>query len=188
MIWVNLSVVALTTQEQRVQAKIAELAGTSLEIKRSALMVKLGAFKKGGKSALIDGRAFRAVKKHVSEPDPIVEALQIVMTGQRHKSTGTKKRLMSLLFIALTKQHGRVHAEALMFSTSTLYRLIEELDAGRHTTGSAKTRQSLAGRPNRTFTQNIETFADAEVQLDSTKLDVLVTIPGYDGPQRVILT
>jgi hypothetical protein len=65
--------------------------------------------------------------------------------------------------------------------------LLERLSAGKHTTGSARTRRSLADRPDGPFGQT-DAWAPGEVmQIDSTPLDVLVRLD--DGmPGRVDLT
>jgi putative transposase len=72
-------------------------------------------------------------------------------------------------------------------SERTFYRLFGTLSHGRHTTGSASTRRSLAGRPEGMF-GSVPAAAPGEVvQIDSTPLDVLVLLD--DGvPGRVELT
>ena len=72
-------------------------------------------------------------------------------------------------------------------SERTFYRLFGTLSHGRHTTGSASTRRSLAGRPEGMF-GSLPVAAPGEVvQIDSTPLDVLVLLD--DGvPGRVELT
>ncbi len=69
----------------------------------------------------------------------------------------------------------------------TLYRLFGTLSHGRHVTGPASTRRSLAGRPEGMF-GSVPAAAPGEVvQIDSTPLDVLVLLD--DGvPGRVELT
>ena len=69
----------------------------------------------------------------------------------------------------------------------TSYRLFAALSRGKHTTGSASTRRSLAGRPDGMFGQ-VHPVAPGELmQIDSTPLDVLVLLAdGVAG--RVELT
>ena len=69
----------------------------------------------------------------------------------------------------------------------TLYRLFARLEAGRHTTGSARTRRSLAARPDGPFGQVPAAAPGDVMQIDSTPLDVLVRLDnGVTG--RVDLT
>ena len=76
---------------------------------------------------------------------------------------------------------------ARMPSRRTLYRLFGRLQAGRHTTGSAKTRRSLAARPEGPFGQVAVTAPGDLMQIDSTPLDVLVRLDN-GVPDRVDLT
>lgn len=74
-----------------------------------------------------------------------------------------------------------------MPSRSTLYRLFSRLQDGWHTTGSASTRRSLAGRPEGPFGQVPAAAPGDLMQIDSTPLDVLVRLDsGVTG--RVDLT
>ena len=63
-----------------------------------------------------------------------------------------------------------------MPARSTFYRLFERVTAGLHTTGSARTRQSLAGRPGRPFSQLAASRPGEVVQIDSTPFDVMVLL------------
>ena len=72
-------------------------------------------------------------------------------------------------------------------ATGPSYRLFGPLSAGGHTTGSASTRRSLAGRPEGMFGPLPAAAPGEVVQIDSTPLDVLVLLD--DGvPGRVELT
>ncbi len=72
-------------------------------------------------------------------------------------------------------------------SRATMFRLFSRLSAGRHTTGSAVTRRSLAGRPQRMFSQAHPAAPGELMEIDSTPLDVMVLLD--DGvPGRVELT
>jgi transposase InsO family protein len=77
--------------------------------------------------------------------------------------------------------------DGLVPSERTFYRLFATLSHGRHTTGSASTRRSLAGRPQGMFGSLPAAAPGEVVQIDSTPLDVLVLLD--DGvPGRVELT
>ena len=83
----------------------------------------------------------------------------------------------------LEAAHGRGAVE--LPSQRSLYRLLDKLSAGKHTTGSARTRRSLADRPDGPFSET-DAWAPGEVmQMDSTPLDVLVRLDdGVDRPGR----
>ncbi|WP_229877454.1 hypothetical protein [Streptomyces bluensis] len=72
-------------------------------------------------------------------------------------------------------------------SGSTFYRLFRRLSAGQHATGSARTRRSLAGRPEGPFGQVMPVRPGELMQIDSTPLDVLVRLDN-GKPGRVDLT
>lgn len=72
-------------------------------------------------------------------------------------------------------------------SRSGLYRLFSVLSAGKHTTGSARPRHSLAARPDGPFSQLQVSVPGEAMEIDSTPLDVLVRLDdGVEG--RVGLT
>ncbi|WP_167738006.1 Mu transposase C-terminal domain-containing protein [Cryobacterium sp. MDB2-10] len=176
---------ANTTQEQRVQAKLAELEATPYRMARSTLMAKLSAFKKAGETSLIDGRALKGKHSAAQDRQQVIEALCNVIQGQHQVSSGTAERLIRLTQVELNLQHG-ADAPPLP-SQRTMYRLIGEYARNKHTTGSAKTRRSLADRPDRPFSKHVQLLPGAEVQLDSTPLDVLVKVPNSRA-QRPTLT
>ena len=174
-----------TTQEQRVAAKLAELEATNLKMVRSTLMRKLAAFKKAGDTAIIDKRALSGKVTPAQQRVQIIEALCEVIAAQRGESTGTAQRLIHLTGVELRLQHGADAPE--LPSDRSMYRLIDVYTSNKHTTGSAKTRRSLADRPDHPFAKNTRTLPGAEVQLDSTPLDILVKVPG-SSLQRPTLT
>ncbi|GLW12625.1 hypothetical protein Misp01_77530 [Microtetraspora sp. NBRC 13810] len=74
-----------------------------------------------------------------------------------------------------------------MPSRATFYRIFDRLSRGRHTTGSARTRRSLASRPDGPFSQLTAARPGELMEIDSTPLDVLVVLDdGVAG--RVELT
>ena len=72
-------------------------------------------------------------------------------------------------------------------SERTLYRLFARLEAGRHTTGWARTRRSLAAGPEGPFGRVPAAAPGDVMQIDATPLDVLIRLDsGVTG--RVDLT
>jgi putative transposase len=136
-----------------------------------------------GVIGLVDKRRSRTVPR---QTDPrVVAALSQVMSGETHASTGTATRLIVLTEQALDQAHGRGAVQ--LPSTRTMYRLVNEIDAGRHTLGSAKTRRSTANTPDRQHTPRPATRPGEQVQIDTTDFDVMLRMP--DGkPGRAELT
>src|SRR5207247_10034476 len=59
---------------------------------------------------------------------------------------------------------------------ATSSRLCGRVPAGLHATGSARTRQSLANRPGRPFSQLAASRPGEVVEIDSTPFDVMVLL------------
>jgi len=107
----------------------------------------------------------------------VIAALAEVMSNQTKASTGTRLRLLELTAQLLDQRHGT--GVVPIPSTSTLSRLIADLDRGRMTTGSAKTRRSLANRPDLTIMLDVATrsIVSAVLRPGSTKsVDLVVAL------------
>jgi transposase InsO family protein len=174
-----------TTQNDRVKAKVDELHSDGKPSSRATLMRALKRYREHGASALPDRRAFREDPPMKNIHPDVYDALCTVIANQTNRSTGTKSRIIQETKTLLIKTHGADTPP--IPSTASMYRYIDILTIGKHTTGSASTRRSLANRPKSKFNTRIELLPGNEVQVDSTTLDVLVHSP--DGePVRPILT
>jgi hypothetical protein len=107
--------------------------------------------------------------------DPaVVEAMQQAIAEAEQESSRTATYLFWRTGQILEAAHGP--GTAGLPSQRSLYRLLGKLSAGKYTTGSARTRRSLADRPDGPFGQ-ADAWAPGEVmQMDSTPLDVLVRL------------
>ncbi|WP_166791006.1 Mu transposase C-terminal domain-containing protein [Cryobacterium glucosi] len=163
---------ASTTLNDRVQAKILELESAGIATSRATIMRKIKRFREQGSAGIIDRRLVRHDGPlDFLHPD-VKDALCTVIANQATVSTGTKSRLIVQTHAELLKRFG-AQAPA-MPPESSMYRYIKTLTQGLHTTGSANTRQSLANRPRRTFALNTQVLPGAEVQVDSTPMDIFV--------------
>jgi transposase InsO family protein len=114
-----------------------------------------------------------------------VQALQQAISEQAGGSTRTASFYLWRTRQILAEQHGPDVVP--MPARATFYRLFERVTAGLHTTGSARTRQSLANRPGRPFSQLAASRPGELVEIDSTPFDVMVLLD--DGvPGRAELT
>lgn len=151
---------------------ISKLEGAGQVVSERTLRRKQSAFKEHGILSLVDGR-HRNGRPPRTDPR-ILTALAEVMDAQSTASTGTGTRLINLTASALRREYG---ADAVAMPTDrTMRRLIKQLDRGRHTTGSAKNRQSIANRPDRPFSATTVSTPGEQVQIDSTVLDVMVSL------------
>ena len=136
---------AMRSLVQREQAKATELAAQGREVSIRTLQRKRQRYEAQGLPGLIDWRVDRHRSLHGRADARIVDALRQAIEEATDRSTRTGAYLQWRVEQILTAQHGAGVVE--MPSRATFYRLFDRVKAGRHTTGSARTRQSLANRP-----------------------------------------
>lgn len=176
------AVFALTRREQ---AKAAELTAAGRPVTASAIAKRRRRYQEQGLLGMVDHRAGKRMPPHGRADAALVAAMRQAIGEAADESTRTAafvfRRTRQILAGAGGEAIGKLPSER------TLYRLFDRLEAGRHTTGSAKTRRSLAARPEGPFGQVAVTAPGDLMQIDSTPLDVLVRLDdGVAG--RVDLT
>ncbi len=176
---------ALRSVVQREQAKAAELAAQGRGVSVRTLTRKRQRYEAQGLAGLVDWRAARRRPVQGRSDPRVLEALTEAIGEAADKSTRTVAHLRWRTRQILAERHG---ADAVpMPSRATFYRLAGRAGAGRHTTGSAQTRRSLASRPDSPFGAVAALRPGEVMQIDSTPLDVLVLLD--DGTAgRVELT
>jgi len=178
----NPSVFSLTRREQ---AKAAELTAAGHPVTASAIAKRRRRYQERGLVGMIDHRAGRRLPPHGRSDAAVVTAMRRAIDEASDGPTRTAafvfRRTRQILASSAEGETAKMPPER------TLYRIFSRLQAGRHTTGSARTRRSLAGRPKGPFGQVTVTAPGDLMQIDSTPLDVLVRLD--DGiPGRVDLT
>jgi len=165
---------ARRTVRQREAAKAIELSAAGHPTSpRTVLRMRLR-YRAQGLWGLIDQRSLRQASP-LGRADPrLVKAVGAAMAGETTESTGTKTRLARRVEEALIAEHGPGVVE--MPSTATFNRLVDVLDAGRHTFGAATTRRTQANRPAAPFTLTSASRPGEVVQIDSTPLDVMAVL------------
>jgi hypothetical protein len=176
---------AVTSLTQREQTKAAELAATGHDIKISKVKRQRQRYETGGLAALVDQRIDRAPSRFGRTDTRVVEAMQAAIGETTDASTRTAGYILWRTEQILTERHQP--DEVMLPSRATLYRLFGRLSIGLHTTGSARTRRSLANRPEGPFGVLPVAAPGELVQIDSTPLDVLVLLDN-GVPGRVDLT
>jgi len=176
---------AMRSLVQREQAKATELAAQGREVSIRTLKRKRHRYETQGLAGLIDWRIDRHRSAHGRADPRVVDALRQAMEEATDRSTRTVTYLQWRVEQILAAEHGDGVVE--MPSRATFYRLFDQVKAGRHTAGSARTRQSLANRPPGPFGAVTALRPGELMQIDSTPLDVLVLL--HNGvPGRVELT
>jgi hypothetical protein len=174
--------VSLTRREQ---AKATELTAGGRPVTASAIAKRRRRYEARGVAGMADHRASKPASPHGRADPAVVEAMRQAIAEAAEESSRTAAYLFWRTGQTLDATHrpGTVQLP----SQRSLYRLLGKLSAGKHTTGSARTRRSLADRPGGPFGE-ADAWAPGELmQMDSTPLDVLVRLD--DGvPGRVDLT
>jgi putative transposase len=176
---------AVVTLTRREQAKAAELTAAGHPVTASAVAKRRRRYQERGLSGMVDYRARRRMPPHGRADAVVVAAMRQAIGEAAEDSTRTPsfvfRRAREILAGADDGERGKLPSER------TLYRLFGRLEAGRHTTGSASTRRSLAARPEGPFGQVPAAAPGDVMQIDSTPLDVLVRLDS-GVPDRVDLT
>ncbi|HEY1378744.1 MAG TPA: Mu transposase C-terminal domain-containing protein [Gemmataceae bacterium] len=176
---------AVVTLTRREQAKAAELTAAGHPVTASAIAKRRRRYQEQGLIGMIDHRAGKRMPPHGRADAAVVAAMRQAIGEAAGDSTRTAVFVLRRTRQILAGSGGE--PDGGMPSRSTLYRLFSRLQDGRHTTGSASTRRSLAGRPEGPFGQVPAAAPGDLMQIDSTPLDVLVRLDsGVTG--RVDLT
>jgi transposase InsO family protein len=174
---------ARTSLTERERAKAAELSAAGRPVPASTVKHRRQRWEAHGLAGLVDRRVARRMRPAGRADERVVDAMR--------QAIGEAARASSRTAGFVIWRTREILAEAcydgVVPSDRTFYRLFGTLSHGRHTTGSASTRRSLAGRPEGMFGSLPAAAPGEVVQIDSTPLDVLVLLD--DGvPGRVELT
>ncbi|MHA4779817.1 Mu transposase C-terminal domain-containing protein [Streptomyces sp. MSC1_001] len=158
------------TLAERERAKAAELTalGFGRVSDRTVQKMRL-AYRKQGLWGLVDHRSTRGRSGGGRQDERVVAAVREVLCGQRGRSKGTVKGLMPLVARLLD---DRYKGAVTMPSRATFYRLVHEI---AHPADHPATRVRTAPITDdgRGFTPTVALRPGEQVQIDTTRLDVL---------------
>ena len=172
-----------TSLTERERAKAAELSAAGRPVPVSTVKHRRQRWEAHGLAGLVDRRSARRMRPAGRADERVVDAMRQAIGEAAEASSRTTGFVIwrAREILAGAGYDGPVP------SGRTFYRLFGTLSHGRHATGSASTRRSLAGRPEGMFGALPAAAPGEVVQIDSTPLDVLVLLD--DGvPGRVELT
>lgn len=170
---------ARTALTERDAAKAAELTLAGKPTSAITVQRMRARYRAEGVRGLVDRRHIKPVQQFGRADLRLVEAIAEAVDLETNRSTGTRDRLRRQVEKVLLERHG---TEVPLPSKATFNRLVAAVSKGRHTFGSATTRRSLANRPERPFTVTLATRPGQQVQIDTTRLDVLALFD--DGQAR----
>nr|WP_078496291.1 Mu transposase C-terminal domain-containing protein [Streptomyces sp. W007] len=169
-----------TVLADRERAKAEELAVLGRSVGRRTLQRMRARYRAQGLLGLVDRRAIRPSSPTGRADQRVINAIVRAIGEETDTSTGTRSRLMRRVERLLEAEHGP--GVVPMPSRPAFYRLAERLSTGRHTFGPATTRRQNANRPEGPFTLTLAGRPGEQVQIDTTKLDVLAVLD--DGSVR----
>lgn len=146
---------AYTILAERERAKTAELAVLGRPVGRRTLQRMRARYRAQGLLGLVDHRAMRPSSPTGRADQRVIDAIVRAIGEETDTSTGTRSRLM---------------------------RRVEQLSTGRHTFSAATTRRQNANRPTGLFTPTTASRPGEQVQIDTTKLDLMAVLD--DGTVR----
>jgi hypothetical protein len=158
------------TIREREQAKARELAKTGRDkVSLRTIERKRQRYQAQGLIGLVDGRHEGAGGPSRRVDPHVLDALSKAIEESKEQSTRTASYFYWKIGQLVADQ-----PEIRMPSRATFYRLFDRLSRGRHITGSARTRRSLANRPEDGFDQVTANRPGEWMEIDSTPLDILV--------------
>jgi transposase InsO family protein len=167
---------AVTSLRQREIAKAAELRAAGRDVPLRTLQRLRRSYETEGVWGLVDHRFTRQSSVAGRVDERVVDAVRRAVTEETGRSTGTVDRLRRRVVQILAAEHGMTDPSSVMPSRATFYRLVARVSAGRHTFGSARTRRSLAERPDGPFGTVTSARPGEWMQIDSTPIDVRVVL------------
>jgi hypothetical protein len=170
---------------RREEAKAAELAALGENVTARRVKRKRQRYQARGLAGLVDWRADRSRPVGGRTDERIVQALEKAITEEESHSTRSGGYYLWRTRQILADQYGLDAVP--MPGRATFYRLFERMTTGRHTTGSARTRQSLANRPDGPYDQLTASRPGEVMEIDSTPFDVMVLLDN-GVPDRVEMT
>jgi putative transposase len=136
------------TLTRREQAKAAELTAGGHPVTASAVANRRRRYQQQGLAGMVDYRARRRMPPHGRADAAVVAAMRKAIGEAAADSTRTAAFVFRRTREILA---GEGSEPGMLPSERTLYRLFGRLEAGRRTTGSVRTRRSLAARPQGPF-------------------------------------
>jgi hypothetical protein len=159
---------------EREAAKAAELTAAGEQVSIRTLARMRQRYESQGLWGLVDHRNTRLAAPFGRVDERVIEAIAAAMDEQADASTGTRGRSWRRAKEILAARHPG--QEVPLPSRATVYRVIGQLEGGRHTFGSAARRRSNANRPATPFTVTIAQRPGEIVQIDTTPLDVMAVL------------
>jgi hypothetical protein len=157
---------------QRERAKAAELTAAGHQVSASTVKHRRQRYQSQGMVGLVDHRIDKKISVFGRSDPRVVRAMRIAIGEASDSSSRTAGFILWRSEQILVAEHGP--SVVALPARRTLYRLFNKLAHGLHTTGTARSRRSLASSPQTPFGELPAGAPGELMQIDSTPLDVLV--------------
>jgi transposase InsO family protein len=172
---------------EREAAKLAELAAAGEQVSARTLVRMRKRYESQGVWGLVDRHYTRTPTPFGRVDERVIDAIAAAVDEQTDASTGTRDRAWRRAREILAARHPG--ADVPVPSRATVYRVFSQMEAGRHTFGSAARRRSNANRPAAPFTPTAAQRPGEIVQVDTTPLDVMAVLDdGVTGRPELTIT
>jgi hypothetical protein len=162
------------TVAQREATKAAELRAAGHGVSTFTVRRKRQRYEARGLAGLVDGRSDRA-RPAAGRTDPrVAEALRRVVEASVESASRTVGYFRWKVEQVLAAEYGK--DQVVMPSRAAFYQLFARVTAGRHVTGSARTRRAEAAKPDGPFGVFSPVRPGELMQIDSTPLDIAVML------------
>lgn len=163
-----------TTLRQRELAKVAELQAAGHPVQLRMLQRMRSSYDKAGLWGLVDSRLTRTSSPTGRTDTRAVDAIRQAAEEQKDASTGTADRIRRRTEQILAD--AGIDPAEVMPSRAGFYRVLAGVTPGKHTLGSARTRQTQAKQPDHEF-GTVTAFRPGQWMLiDSTPLNIAVRL------------
>ncbi len=157
--------------QQRLLAKGDELQTLGEPLSLSTLKRLTRAYAAEGIVGLVDQRLIRRTRTAGQVDQRVIDTLMTVLHQNTDHSSGSMDRIQREVAQRVRAEHGD---GVELPSRATFHRLVKKLAEGRHATGSARTRRTLAQQPDGPFRAVNPVRPGELMQIDSTPLDIAV--------------
>ena len=155
-------------------AKAVELSRDGHSVSAATVRRKRQRYEARGLAGLVDGRSNRARLPQGRTDPRVAQELRRVIDASVESASRTVEFFRWKVEQSLAAANGP--GEVVMPSRAAFYRLFDRVTAGRHVTGSARTRRSEAAKPDGPFGVFSPVRPGELMQIDSTPLDIAVLL------------
>lgn len=169
----GLKAAELRALAEQLKLRDPELA-KKLAVSRSTLFRHAEAYLQDGPASLLDGRRTRNFRVTDDVAPEVLEVCARVNRERVHEPRVSKKQRVDMVRARIEKMKERDFSVP---GDRRLSRILDELSHGMYLDGDAANRRSAANAPNWVFRSHPAQMPGSRMQVDSTRLDIMLIFP-----------